>query len=301
MAIYENWDTSDLITSVKLKGALNTDSNTESINNNDNILLIASEELHSRVLPLLMSVREDYYVTSQSITIVAGTSSYQLNNRATGFIVRDVRFTKGNEIRSIPLIRREDVHTSTSGNLEAYYLEHDKIIVFPPPASAEGTLTVEYYWRPNKLTQTSACAQVSSIASNVVTVSSIPSTWATNDIFDLISHKNPYISHAVSQTATTVSGSDVTFASVSSDLVANDWLCPEGESCIPQIPFDARNLLTTATAATILYSIGDKGNGDRLKKEYDDIESKYLNIISPRSVGESKKIMNPNFFLNRYW
>jgi hypothetical protein len=297
MGIFDQYTNTNLLKDIRLKGSLPESTNENDHTYDENILSVASQELHSRILPLFISAQEEFYVASETITLVAGQDSYDLNARNFSLLSRDIRWVKNNVVRSLPFMGREDIYSLDSGELQGFYFDHEKLKVFKAPQPGEGSLVVDYYWRPNVLIPTDDCAQISSIdtGTNTVTVSSIPSTWATNDIFDLVAFKTPYITRATSLTGT-VSGSNITFSSLPSGLTENDWIAPEGKTPIPQIPFSARLLLITAATANILHAVSDKGNGDRIKKEYEDLEQRYLNMIEPRTTGETKKVTNDNFF-----
>jgi len=290
-----NYTTTDLLSSIRQRGSIPTSSNSANVNNTANLLILATEELHTSLLPLLMATRAEFFVATEPSdqAITANKATYPIPSRAIGMVVRDVQIIDGTSIRSLPEVTSENISTTATGSVQGYYLQHNDVILYPTPALTSGTLRLRYYLRPNRLAATSDCAVVSAIntSTNVITVSSIPSTWVTGDIFDIVSHKAPYQCRAIDKTSTTVSGTAITLASLPSDLVVGDWIALAEYSPIPQVPFEFQPVLAQMTVVKALEALGDNDGVKRAERALDALQQKALLLVTPRNHGEPKRVV----------
>jgi hypothetical protein len=267
---------------------------------------MATEELHIKLLPLILSVREDLYVAPpKDYAITANQSHYVIPTRASGTVLRDVQVVQDSRIYSLPAVDSDEITTTSTGEVEGYYLEHNDVVLYPTPAATTGTLRLRYFMRPSRLAATTACAQISAIntVTSTVTVSSIPSSWATNTVVDFIKAQAPYYNLAIDQTITGVSGTDITFSSLPTNLAVNDWLALAEYSPIPQVPHEFLPVLAQMTVAKALEAIGDREGARAAERvltgtgtEPDTgMIASVLKLITPRVVGEPKKVIQRNW------
>lgn len=291
------YTTSDLLTSIHNRGNIPSTTNDTNVNSSNNLLNIATGQLHTKLHPIIQSTREEFYVTRKDFTITASQNEYVIPSRASGLVLRDVQLVTGTDVQSLGIIDPEYVTTTASGNVSRYYLEHNKIILYPTPASTTGTLRVRYYLRPSRLTITSNCGQISSIdtVTNQVVVSAIPSTWAAGTSLDFVQASAPYANLAIDQAATVVSGTTITFASLPSTLAVGDWIAPAEYSPIPQLPYEFHAILAQLTVCKVLEAMGDReGATSAFKDVQTDLEN-ILKLVTPRNQGERKKVINRNW------
>jgi len=97
-----SYTSENLLLSIKLRGQLPDTTNNLNPHSDSNILKSATEVLHTMVMPLIMSAREQFYVTSKEITLTPGTNRYEIPSRAAGQVVRDVYLKSNNEMVRIP-------------------------------------------------------------------------------------------------------------------------------------------------------------------------------------------------------
>lgn len=291
------YTTSDLLTSIHNRGNIPSTTNDTNVNSSNNLLNIATEQLHTKLYPIIQSTREEFYVTRKDFTITDSQNEYVIPSRASGLVLRDVQLITGTEVQSLGIIDSEYVTTTASGNVSGYYLEHNKIILYPTPASTTGTLRVRYYLRPSRLTITSNCGQISSIdtVTNQVVVSAIPSTWAAGTSLDFVQASAPYANLSIDQAATVVSGTTITFASLPSTLAVGDWIAPAEYSPIPQLPYEFHAILAQLTVCKVLEAMGDREGATLAFKDVQTDLENMLKLVTPRNQGERKKVINRNW------
>jgi hypothetical protein len=287
------YTTSDFLTSVRQRGSIPTTTNTNNVNSTTNLLNLATEELHITLLPLIMSVRAEYYVTSKSYTITASQAAYAISPRASGMVLRDVQIIEGTSIRSLPEIPTESLSTTSTGSVEGYYLEHENVILYPTPATTTGTLKLRFYIRPSRLAATTDCAQITAIntGTSTVTVASIPSTWVAGNDIDFISATSPYQCRAIDQDIASINGSDIVFTSLPTGLAVGDWVALAEYSPIPQVPFEFLPVLAQMTVVKALEALGDNEGTARATKDLTRLQNNALMLVTPRNQGEPQRVV----------
>jgi hypothetical protein len=288
-----SWTTADFLSSVRQRGNIPTTTNSANVNNSTNLLNLATEELHIKLLPLIMSVREEFYATHKDHSITANQAAYSIPSRASGMALRDVQIIEGTSIRSLPPVDPEQISTTSTGSVEGYYLQHNSVVLYPTPNATSGTLRLRYFLRPSRLAQTSACAQITAIntGTSTVTVSAVPGSWSTSTPLDLISANAPFQPWAIDQSPTGTTSTTITFSSLPSDLAVGDWLALADYTPIPQVPFEFQPVLAQMTAMKALEANGDREGAKAAEKDLELLSMNALRLISPRNKGENKKVV----------
>lgn len=292
------YTTTDFLTSVRVRGSIPLTTNANNVNSNQNLLNLATEELHIKLLPLIMSVREEFYVAKVDYAITAGQSSYAVPTRASGVALRDVHIIMGNSINILPAIDPNLVYTTDQGEVQGYYLEHNNLILFPTPSSTSGTLRLRYFMRPNRLAQTTDCAQISAVdpVANTVTVNALPSAWATGTVIDFIKSTVPYQCAAIDQAITNVTGSVLSFAGpLPTILAVGDWVAMAEFTPIPQIPQEFQPVLSQMTVAKALEANGDRDGSTQAFKDVTILQQNALTLITPRVQSQPKRVVGNNW------
>jgi hypothetical protein len=296
-----SYTTADLLTSVLNRAQLPSSTNDNNVNSNTNLLVLATEEIYTKLLPLIMSVREEWYVATYNHTITANQSHYVFPPRASGRVLRDVQLVDGTELKLLGPIDPEDITTTATGTPEYYYVEDDHVVLYPTPAMTSGTLRLRYFRRPNRLVATSSCAQISSVNTNtnVVTLTAAPpSSWGVGTLIDFVRHTSPFTTLGMDYAITAISGSDVTFASLPalhSAPTQHNWLAPAEYTPIPQIPQEFFPVLAQMTVVKALEAYGDRAGAGAAKEDLKDITKNALELISPRLQGERKKVISKSW------
>jgi len=286
------YTTANLLTSIERQSFAPANQNTFATSD---ILSLADEVLQTTILPAILDVREEYYVTYADQSIVANTATYQIPARAIGMTVREVHLVGSDgAVRNLTRTSMDQLHlrqTTATSTPSAFYLVGDTITLSPTPGSSTGSLRVYYALRPGALVETSAAAVISAIntTTNVVTVSSIPSTWATGTLIDTIAATGSQ-RYMQTDAGPTISGSDLTFSSLPSGLAVGDYLAVAGQSPLVQLPPDFRAVLASLTAAEMLLGMNQPSGQVLYAKALKILESAQK-MLTPRVPGEHELIL----------
>jgi hypothetical protein len=262
------------------------------------ILALSNEVLDTYLLPDILSVREEYYVVSVDESITANQAAYDIPVRAIGMHLRDLWVVDGDSITAnFPRVEPETVANGGSGTPEGFYLKNNSIILVPYPATTSKTLRKFFSLRPGKHIETAAGAVIASIntGTNTVTVSSIPTAWATGDTFDLIRKDGAQEPRAIDLTSTLVTGSSITLPSLPDGLAVGDYVALAGETPLPHLPPEYRTVLAQGTAAEILEAMNQPGAA-KARERFDKMRETATKLITPRVQGEDRTILPLNWF-----
>ncbi len=261
------------------------------------ILAIADEVIKSDIVPAIMAVREEFFVTYTDYTVTASQASYDIPARAIGMVAREIHLvdSSGN-ITNLPRMAPEDLATTNVSAPTAFYLRGNSIVLYPTPSTTASTLRVYYHVRPGDLVAATAGATISAIdtGTNVITVTTIPSTWVTGDTFDLIKKNGAHEYRSTGLTSTLISGTAITLPSLPSDLAVGDYVALEGFSPLVQLPPDFQPVLATLVAAEILINQSQPGGKELMDRGIKLLETAQK-LITPRVVGEPQVIV-PEWF-----
>lgn len=274
------------------------------------ILSMADEEIQTGMVPFLLEVREEYLVDYIDYTVNGDTRAFDIPTRAIGAKLRQVTVLIGsndpdqpNE-KNLPQMNADEAVFNNSFNnflsLQAFFVRDNQIILSPGATSFAGYILRQYYFkRPNKLVQTSDCAQIVSISGNTVVVSLVPTKFgsgnAVNITSDIVKGSPPFkllgmdLPLVVDTTTNTI-----TFPNTVSsyNIQVGDYVCLQGESPIPILPVEMFTFLAQRVAVKLLMSMGDEKNfqiaTDRLK----EMDHNVRNLLSNRIEGNVRKVVN---------
>jgi len=279
-----DYTTTELLSNVKLKAMipLTQDTFTE-----DDILSLATEELQNYILPLVMSVREEYYIFEETISIVTGQSAYRVPSRAIGSKLRDVVLVSGANTKSLARLEPEET-VGVAVKLPSFVLKSETIVLHPTPTNNDDTLRLSYFIRPSKLIKTTKTAVITSIdtSTNKLTVSTVPSNITSSSVIDLIASKGGCIPLAIDQDISDLSGNVFTLASLPNDIVVGDNINIAEQSSRISAPIEFRSLLEQAVVVKMLEAMGDIEGIKLATVKQAQQEKQMINLISPRVDGE---------------
>jgi hypothetical protein len=289
-----SFSTTDLLSAVRTRGSIPTTSNVNNVNNTTNLLALATEELRIKLLPLIMSTREEFYVAIKDVTITAGTARYRIPSRASGTVLRDVQIVSGTDVYSLERLQSEYISTTSQSTPEGFYLEHNSVVLYPTPAASGDTLRLRYYLRPSRLVATNAAAQITSIttATNQVTCSSLPSAWTTSNTFDFISASSPYPTYGIDLAVTDIAGTTITFgATLPTELAVGDWVALADCTPFPQLPEEFQPVLAQMVVVKVLEAQGDRDGARAAGQDLAAITNNALGLITERVHGAPRKVL----------
>lgn len=293
----------------------------------DDIIQFLDQEMRTTIAPLVLAAQEEFWVTNYDQPVLQGVLHYTIPKRAAFATWRDVVFVDNNKLEiNMSMLSPEYLKLTypAGGNPPLYVfgfiLQNDQIILYPPQLSTptQYKLRMKIKRRPNNLTETLNCAQVTAIntSTNVVTVSNIPQGWGTSNTFDIIPNSPQFTSLRDDQTISLINTGalQITFSSPGNDpftgqplsplptnpetgaftMNVGDWICPSQMSCIPQVPYDMFPLLVQRAIIRVLEALGDTQNLTVAERRYADMAVDFARTVSPRIDGTPKKIVNRN-------
>lgn len=289
----------NLVNSLKLRGLPPSSQQTFT---SDGFIQVLSEEMMTNIVPLLDSVSEEYFVTNFDIPFDSNISVYAIPPRAVGGKLRDVVFVDNmnNEV-NLPRLRPEDIKSRTQFIRYqpapwGFYLKDNSVVLFlgqtPNTQAGYPFLRLKFIRRPNILTAAANTAQITAIAGNVVTVTAVPTTWTTANIFDIIKGEQAFTSRGDDLPITAILGSTITFVSLPTSVAIGDWVALANYSPIPQIPVEAHLLLAQYGTAKVLEAMGDMSGMSAALGKAEQMKQQFLMIITPRVEGSVIKLVS---------
>lgn len=258
----------------------------------DEILDVAYDLLISDVQPLIVNVREEYYVKHLFHTITAGQVAYRLPDRALGQKLREVKLKLDGQYTDLPQTSVENVATTDSGTPSSFWLESNFINLYRKPAITEGQLDLSYYLQCSRPVVSSAVAQITGIDTITGEITAgCPSTWSTTDTFDLTSRKNSGENLAMDLVASAVTTSSITFSvsDLPSTLAVGDYVSLSNETFILPIPDAAHSLLIALTASELLYAMGSLQEAAAMDGKCDRLRASLVPLLKGRVTGAPKR------------
>ena len=267
-----------------------------------NILIMADDVMREQLIPLILSVNQNYFVTTATQALTDAVDTYDIPYRSIGRTLRDMKLQNGSvtSVSNLVLYDLEDVHMfGSTGAPAGFYFEGDKYVIVPSPNGSQYSTLLWYDLRPSEFVKLDECGKVASIASDVVTVETLPAGLIAGTTIDFVQGKSGSSILSMDIDITSVSDPTITFATdaVPSTLVAGDYIAVAGKTPVIQIPEELIGLLTLWTGARILYSISDYEGEAGLLKQAAMLEKNAKQILSPRIQGETRKVVNRNGLL----
>ena len=284
----------------------------------EDLLSFAQEETELKLLPSILAVREEFYVTVATIPVVAGQNNYEIPYRAIGNKVRSIFYEQspGNliSLANIPMELLNNYSTNSFPyQFAGFVLENDHLKLVPNiGTTVNGNLILRYYLRPNNIVKMSRGARIRSIdrTTGVIEVSNgstgantVPSNITITGQIDFIKGKstNKTYSFDIDPASVNASGGTITFATtdIPSELVVGDWICNAGETVIPQVPPELHVMLAQAVACRVLESLGDTQGLQNANQKLAEMETKLLSVIDNRIESPFRKVLNTNTQLTK--
>lgn len=279
---------------------------------NSNLVDILNFEMDSKIVPIMDNQAEEYGIYVKDYTYSTSVTEYDIPSRALGGKLRSVSFvdSNGNEVR-IPRLRVEDIMSNVNATglainpaLWGFYFQNNKVKLYlgsmQGGSSSFAYLRMRYIRQPGTLVLSTACAEVVSVLGNVVTCTTVPTTFTTAQTYDMISNSpQMFVSQGDDLTITAVTtgtNGTITFTDTPpSTLQAGDWICLAGQSPIPQIPFNPGfQLLLQLSAAKCLEIHGDVQGFNVAMSQASDMKNYFISVITPRSDANVVRLTTPN-------
>jgi hypothetical protein len=299
-------NSSDLLASIKSRALVPTSQITFS---DEDLLNFATEEVSLKLVPSILAVREEFYVTEEVQNLVDNQSNYKIPYRSIGNRVRFVYINQsGTQAQPLAQLPIEDIIEYQEDNFSyqnaGFYLQNDEIVIMPPiTASANGTIVFKYYLKPNAVVLLSRGAKITAINTTTgeISVETVPSNISVNSEVDFIGSTGNFKTKAFDIIASGVSSISkiimVSPGDIPTNLSVGDYICTAGETVIPQVPAELQVMLAQAVACRVLEALDDTVGLQNANAKLAEMEAKLLNVISSRIEAPGRKITNRNSFL----
>ena len=291
-----DFTTTALIESVKRRVSVPT---SQALFANLDFCKIASDELQSIIVPLIMAEHEDYFLHAQNYDLDGVVDKFNIPVRAIGQKLRDVGIynTNTKDYVKKPRLSIEDYGSIHGDYVEAfsgYFIQDDQVVFKPTPSASSDKLRIYYYRRPNNLVRTSDAGKVSNIntSTKVVTLDNLPTTWTTSTKLDLIKGSGGFRSLSDDFTVSNIAGFDVTLSTLPDGIAVGDYVSESGKSPIPQIPYEGHHLLAQLVAIKVLEALGDAKGMQLAMSKYDSMLKNFIKLITERVDSSPKKIIS---------
>jgi hypothetical protein len=260
------------------------------------ILAVADEETQTKIMPRLMAIREEYYVFPYTTAVTANQRLYPIPPRSIGGMVREVRIiNSAGTYQDLERIEPEAVQGQSVGSPTQFYLEGESVALYPIPASTQNTLEISFFLEQGALVPVTQSGVISAIdtGTNTITLATIPSSWATGQLFDLASGRGSQAYKAIDNSGT-VSGTNIQFSSLPSSLLVGDYATIAETSVLVQLPRNMRAVLAQSTAARLLEAQNQPGAEKMAETAMMSLEAG-IRMLSPRVHGASRT-MTPDLW-----
>lgn len=282
------YTTTTLLESIKRTAHVPQGNNTFSASD---FLAIADMEMRTGIAPKIASCRENYWLTTQEQPIDFDDNAYPLPSKAIGSGIVDVMVKSGTNLIHLSRVEISDLYSLQYTTRPAYCYYIEDFILKLVPQTVAGTLMMWYYRIPSQLVATSACGQITAVSGAVVTVDTVPSTFASLQELDIASQQPGFNVLVKDSSPVSVVGNDITFAdNVPSTVAVGDWVCLSGQSCVVQCPLEWIEVLVQRCAVKIYEIQGYAPKHEMAKKILDMMEASAMSIVSPRTIESSKVI-----------
>lgn len=267
----------------------------------DDWMALSTRALQARVVPLIMSTREDYFVTFEDI-LSAADGVVPFPRDAVGSKLRNVCYISQQSplvLINLPRIDLDVVAGVGFFNtcvLAGFYVQGEDIVLYPNTSVPTNTpLRLYYYRRSLALAAPADYGQVQSIDvnANTIVLDTLPLDWAIGTKLNSVA----------SQPNFSITNSEITITAVSSPsiivddvtgIAVGDYISLQGYSAIPQIPVEAMNYLAQVVSTLALAGLGDR-EGAKASYEIEEVlKESLLVMISQRVDGSVKKVINPS-------
>ena len=308
--------TTELLASIKRRANIPTASGVFS---DTELLSMATEELRSYIVPLVLRQREEFWLSSADLTLTSETS-YPLPRRAIGGKLAEVSVldNQGREM-NVPRISPADLQNASTG----FYMDGRGVRLFlrnnQPPTILGTKLRLRYYVQPGALiltTDTANCVQLWTTTSTTITYQAAGG-WspANNDMIDIVRGRAPFDTALVGVRISGLSASTFTpldywtGATASTTGLAGgndnepepDWVCRAGYSPVVQAPLEFHDVLAQKVAVKVFESKGMTEKLGSAREELGRMEGDAVALISPRVDGETQRAVSRNGLFRMRW
>ena len=261
------------------------------------LLMLADDELQTIIFPMMMSIKGDYFVSTDTQTMTSSLE-YPIPGDAVGIKIkdcywRDPSWPSNQPDSQIPQISYQDLTGQAGGlfNYMAFYVMENNIHLTNTRSGMY--LKIKYYKRAAKLVPNDEAAQVVDASTPNIEVNAVPSGWAVGDILQCIKNDPPFTTQSDDIEITSIAGNIITLTNNGDvfTIEETDWLSLSGETPIAQITPEAHPILSQSVAVKCLEGLNDPGMVTSQAK-FEQLKKAFIDTMTPRVDGQAKKIVN---------
>lgn len=303
-------NSTDLLNTIKRRASIPENQNTFE---DEDLLEIASEEMFINVLPRMLELHEDFYLTYEDVPLVADISTYTIPYRAIGNKLRDISYISSDdeiyEMTRIPIDNISDYNSSMVSNQQysTFYLKSNQIVIHPGVSSSPtGSIRFHYYLSPNALVLEERVARISAIdtTTGILTLDSTPSNFSTSIQYDFIMGKSPHRILDFDLNCSTINTVNNTITMDPDDfpleLSVGDYITQAGETFYPQLPTELHSLLAQYVAISCLESMNDTEGLKNASAKLQRMERSVPRLTDNRVEASPQKVVNNRSLLRNF-
>lgn len=295
------WTTTELLASIKRRAGMPAAQGTFT---DAELLAIANEQMLEWMVPLVRSVREEYWVAAYEIPLQDGVTEYPIPSRASGAVLRDVSVLDAT--RNVSNVTR--VPPGTLDEVDGgFYLEGNSVVMVQDVDgqswSPWETLRLSFFLRPSVMVATTAVTTATAFneAAGTVTLASSPTGYSSATLFDIVNGGSPFNVRGFDLGGTFAAGI-VTFpGGLPSNVAVGDYVCLPDQTAVPQIPVELHGLLAQKCAIKVLEA---KQMLDKLaaaREELDRLSSAAIQMLTPRVEADPVRFVNRSSAYRMRW
>lgn len=262
---------------------------------------LANDMLQTEVVPLLMSAREEYFVTFEDVSSPAD-GIIPFPAAAVGSKLRNVCYVSQTSPLILINLPRIDLDVVAGvgfynvWTLAGFYIQGENICLYPNTSVPTNTpLRLYYYRRTLVLAAPDQYGQVQSVDpdTNTVILDFVPYDWEVGTELNAVGSQPNFSINTPLATITGVSSPSIILDTVEG-IEVGDYISEVGYSAVPQVPIEAHNYLAQLTAVKALEGLGDTDGMKNAAEVAGKLKDSLLVMVSQRVDGSVKKVMNPS-------
>lgn len=282
--------------------------NSEKTFSDEDLIRFMDEELRTVLVPKIMTVRENYFLTYYDQALVANQSQYNIHPRAIGMKIKLLFWLdQNNHVRQ--KISLTDVDQLSSNNWwelsgwpGMYYFKDNFIELIPEPKQGiQGSIRQYYFQRRNQLIAESAAGRIIDISGTDVEINNTPDGFTDSEEYDFVKGSPGFQNLAIDQTPSGSSGTVFSFSELPDGLEVGDWLCLAGTSPIPQVPLEIFPVISQTAVAVALLALNDRVGAEDAFKKRNEMLDQSLILVGTRAEDNTKVIVSDVNIGNSLW
>lgn len=287
----------------------------------DDLIAFANEEMQTKLIPALMSVRQDMFRAREIVPLQGGLNHYPIPERAVGSAFKDLWYLPD---PATPWVKRplrkvdahnEDRFDMSQGIPSVFNLEGDEVILIPTPAPNSGAIMFTFYERPNQLIPTASCARITGISSagglttltvNTDLTAQVVDTPLVNGAkVDVLASTSPFrlwakaaVIQSITATTIVLNTVDVSNEIGTVEPQIGDYVCPAQRTCIPMIPQEFHPILAEMICFRALKSLGAAQKLQICSENIRDMVKNLVGLVANRVEAEVDVVYDRDSLFN---